>query len=160
MVLTNIFIMTLLPRQAEAIVLVRSEILAHGLQQQSAMKLAVDLENATKEQAQIYQSLPNKDGLLEVIKILESLKEVTQVRNFAFEGDAPIKDSNGFAFFPLAISLEGSLEQTMTALTRLQRTPYLFTVDQTTLEITEGETPIISVKVFMRLYVSEPFAQN
>jgi hypothetical protein len=120
----------------------------------------VDLKNSTEAQALIYQTLPTKDRLLEVIKVLESLNEMVKVRNFMFDGDIPIKDSNDFAFLPLSLNLEGSLQQTMAALSRLQKTPFLFTIDQTALEIPDDPSQNIRVEVFMRLYVSEQFAQN
>lgn len=160
MVLANILILSLLPRQTEEIVITRSEILAHQLQRQTAMKLAVDLQNTNQEQTKIYQSLPNKDRLLEVIKILESLKEVAQVRNFTFDSDTPIKDNDGFSFLPLSLTLEGSLSETMTALARLQKAPFLLSIDQTVLEISEAESQTVSVQVYMRVYVSKSFAEN
>lgn len=157
---TNVLILSLLPNQVEKSIIARSEILAHQLQLQNTQKLVVDLENTQKEQARIHQSLPTKERLLEVIELLESLKEVTQVKSFTFAGDVPRKDTAGLSFLPLTLTLEGSLQQTMAALVRLSRSPYLLTVEHTVMESPGGVSQTINVKVFMRLYVKEQFAEN
>lgn len=160
LVLANISFLALLPSQVKKIITARSEILAYQLQEQSAQKLAVDLQNTNQMHNQIFQSLPNKPRLLEVIKFLESLEEVTQVKSFSFEGDTPIEDNNMFTFLPLSLNLVGSLQQTMTALARLEKAPFLLTVDHTILEIPTEISQTVSLKVFMRLYVSKPFNEN
>lgn len=160
MVLTNILVLSLLPRQAEANIITRSEILVHKLQQQSALKLEVDLENSIEEGTIIFQALPNKSRLLEVIRMLESLSEIVNVKNFAFDSDTPIKDRNGFAFLPISLSLNGSLQQVMTALSKLEQAPFLFTINQTILESPEGISQTIGLRIYMRLYVNETFAEN
>lgn len=159
LVLVNIFVLSLLPSLASQIVTLRSEILAYQLQMQSAQKLAVDLASTQEEQETIRSRLPTKSRLLEVIEVFESLKDSVTLKNFAFEGELPQPDTQGFAYLPLTITLEGSLSQTMAALARVENAPFILTVEQAIIESPEGLSQNVRLSLLMRLYVSEPFAQ-
>jgi len=156
----DVILLILLPQRTKAIVVLRSEILAQKLQEQSAQKLIADLQ-ATKTQAEkIQKALPDQSRLLEVIQFLEGLKDISQVRSFNFVSDTPIKDAGGFNFLPLALAFEGSLPQAMAALTRLENAPYLFTVDSARLESPSGISEGTSIQVNLRLYVNESFVKD
>lgn len=160
LVLVNIMILVFLPKTNDDIVILRSEILAQKLQLQNAQKLFVDINGTSDEQQKIYNSLPNKARLLEVIEFLETLGEVVANKSFNFEREIPIKDKDGFLYLPLSLTVQGSLSQTMTALQILEKAPYLLVVNQSLIESPEGVSGNISVQVGLKLYVSEPFVQN
>lgn len=159
-VVINLFVLSLLGKRADTAVRERSEILAHELKEQSAQKLAVDLNSTLGQQQAVLQYLPDKTKLLDVIQFLEGLREVVGVRDFSFESDTPLLDAQGFGFLPVILDLEGSLSQTMVALSRLQRAPFLVTVDHTVIESQGGLSQAVRLRVLLRIYVSEPFAQN
>ena len=160
LILADIVMLSLLPQRSHEIVVKRSEILAQKLQAQSSQKLVADL-NATKpEQEKISQALPNEDKLIEVIQFLESLKEISQVKSFNFVSDTPVKDTSGFSFLPLNLAFEGSLPLAMAALTRLEKSPYLITIDTTRVESPSGISEGSTIQVALRIYVSEPFAKD
>ncbi len=160
LICANFLILSLIPKQAAAIVLTRSEILAQELQNQSAQKLITDLEATKEEQTRIEKSFPDSVTLLEVIKFIESLKEEVTIQNFSFLGEQPIQDKNGYPFLPLTIILEGSLSQTVSAIHKLQQSHYIFSVNQTLIESPEGISQPIRVSISLRLYVKQPFAKN
>lgn len=160
LILVDILLLSLLPRLAFDIVTLRSEILAHQLKLQGTQKLAVDLESTRGEQEKIIRLLPTKQRLLEVIEVFESLKDMVTVKNFSFESEVPQPDAQGFAFLPLSLTLEGSLSQAMSALVRIQKAPFLFTVEQSVVESPEGLSQTVRLNLLMRVYVSEPFTQT
>ena len=158
--LVDIYVLSTLLQKAREAVTTRSEILVNELQMQSAQKLSVDLANARAEQEKISAVLPDSGRLLEVIEFMESLEEVTSVRSFSFASETPLVDAQGFGYLPFYIELEGSIGQTMAAMGRLMKAPYLLSVDQTVLESPQGLSQVIRLKVYMRLYVSQPFSAN
>lgn len=160
LILVDILLLSLLPRLASDIVTLRSEILAHQLKLQGTQKLAVDLESTRGEQEKIIRLLPTKQRLLEVIEVFESIKDMVTVKNFSFESEVPQPDAQGFAFLPLSLTLEGSLSQVMSALVRIQKAPFLFTVEQSVVESPEGLSQTVRLNLLMRIYVSEPFTQT
>ena len=160
MVLVDVYVLSTLLQKAREAVTTRSEILVYELQMQSAQKLSVDLANARAEQEKITAVLPDSGRLLEVIEFMESLGEVTAVRSFSFDSETPLVDAKGFAYLPFFIELEGSIGQTMAAMGRLNTAPYLMSVDQTVLESPQGLSQAVRLKVYMRLYVSQPFSAN
>jgi len=160
MVLVDVYVLSTLLQKAREAVTTRSEILVYELQMQSAQKLSVDLANAREEQEKITAVLPDSGRLLEVIEFMESLGEVTSVRSFSFDSETPLVDAKGFAYLPFFIELEGSIGQTMAAMGRLNTAPYLMSVDQTVLESPQGLSQAVRLKVYMRLYVSQPFSAN
>ena len=160
MVLVDVYVLSTLLQKAREAVTTRSEILVYELQMQSAQKLSVDLANARAEQEKIMAVLPDSGRLLEVIEFLEGLGVVTTVRRFSFASETPLVDSKGFGYLPFFIELEGSIGQTMTAMGRLDTAPYLMSVDQTVLESPQGLSQAVRLKVYMRLYVSQPFSAN
>ena len=160
MVLVDVYVLSTLLQKAREAVTTRSEILVYELQMQSAQKLSVDLANAREEQEKITAVLPDSGRLLEVIEFMEGLGEVTTVRSFSFASETPLVDSKGFGYLPFFIELEGSIGQTMTAMGRLDTAPYLMSVDQTVLESPQGLSQAVRLKVYMRLYVSQPFSAN
>ena len=158
--LVDIYVLSTLLQKAREAVTTRSEILVNELQMQSAQKLSVDLANARAEQEKISSVLPDSGRLLEVIEFMESLEEVTSVRSFSFASETPLVDAQGFGYLPFYIELEGSFGQTMAAMGRLDTAPYLMSVDQTVLESPQGLSQAVRLKVYMRLYVSQPFSAN
>ena len=160
MVLVDVYVLSTLLQKAREAVTTRSEILVYELQMQSAQKLSVDLANAREEQEKITAVLPDSGRLLEVIEFMESLGEITSVRSFSFDSETPLVDAKGFAYLPFFIELEGSIGQTMAAMGRLNTAPYLMSVDQTVLESPQGLSQAVRLKVYMRLYVSQPFSAN
>lgn len=160
LLVTNLVILSLLPSRSKAIIQTRSEILAQQLQNQSANKIISDL-NSTQEDKEILNSaLPTKSSLLDIIELFESLNSITKVQNFAFESEVPRKDESGYNYLPVSLTLEGSLPQTLTALQRIQQTPYLFWVNQTIIESPNGLSQTIIIRASLRLYVREPFQEN
>ena len=160
LVLLDIYVLSTLLQKAREAVTTRSEILVYELQMQSAQKLSVDLANAREEQEKITAVLPDSGRLLEVIEFMESLGEVASVRSFSFDSETPLVDAKGFGYLPFFIELEGSIGQTMAAMGRLDTAPYLMSVDQTVLESPQGLSQAVRLKVYMRLYVSQPFSEN
>jgi len=160
MVLVDVYVLSTLLQKAREAVTTRSENLVYELQMQSAQKLSVDLANAREEQEKITAVLPDSGRLLEVIEFMESLGEVTAVRSFSFDSETPLVDAKGFGYLPFFIELEGSIGQTMAAMGRLDTAPYLMSVDQTVLESPQGLSQAVRLKVYMRLYVSQPFSAN
>ena len=160
MVLVDVYVLSTLLQKAREAVTTRSENLVYELQMQSAQKLSVDLANARAEQEKITAVLPDSGRLLEVIEFMEGLGEVTTVRSFSFASETPLVDSKGFGYLPFFIELEGSIGQTMAAMGRLDTAPYLMSVDQTVLESPQGLSQAVRLKVYMRLYVSQPFSAN
>lgn len=160
LILADVLMLAILPQRSKGIVVTRSEIFAQQLQAQSAQKLITDLSATKPQQEKIEKALPNEEKLLEVIQFLESLKEISQVKSFNFVSDTPVKDASGFSFLPLSLTFEGSLPQAMAALTRLEKSPYLFTVDATRIESPSGISEGSTIQVALRLYVSEPFAKD
>jgi hypothetical protein len=160
MVLVDVYVLSTLLQKAREAVTTRSENLVYELQMQSAQKLSVDLANARAEQEKITAVLPDSGRLLEVIEFMEGLGEVTTVRSFSFASETPLVDAKGFGYLPFFIELEGSIGQTMAAMGRLDTAPYLMSVDQTVLESPQGLSQAVRLKVYMRLYVSQPFSAN
>ena len=160
LLLGDLLILFMLPRQTKKVIKLRSEILAQQLQTQSAQKLVTDISATKSQQEKIEKALPNEERLLEVIQFLESLKATSQLKSFSFMSDKPLKDTSGLGFLPLTLAFEGSLPDTMVALTRLEKSPYLFTVDSTRIESPGGISEGTTIQVTLRIYVSEPFAKN
>ncbi len=160
LILADVVMLTLLPRQTKEIVVARSEIVAHQLQAQSTQKLVADLTATQKEQERIEKALPDEDRLLEVIQVLESIKGVSPLKSFSFSSDKPVKDKSGLGFLPLALAFEGSLPDTMVVFAQLEKLPYLFVVDSARTESPNGISGATSTQVSLRLYVNEPFTKD
>lgn len=159
LLLTNLLLLSLLPQTASQVITTRSEKLAQELQGQSAQKLAVDLTNTEAQRAQLSALLPNRSRLLEVIEAFDALSSEVTLKDFSFASENPMNDPEGFSYLPLAFGLEGSLSQVMTAVTRIQKSPFLLTVEQAILESPAGLSQAVRLNLIMRLYVSEPFDQ-
>lgn len=157
LLILNIIILSFIPQQSMAIGIAKSEIQALELQNQSAQKLLADLQASQEEKARIEDSLPTKSSLLEIIELIESLNSEVKVQNFQFMNEEPIQDTEGFIFLPIALVLEGTLNQTMNALHKLQTSKYLFSVDQTLIESPNGITQTVKLSVTLKLYVKQPF---
>lgn len=160
LVTLNLLILYFLPKQTEKIIVTRSEILAQKLQSQSAQKIITDVKAAEKDKQKLNQSLPNKAMLLKVIELIESMMEIVEVESFTFEREEPVEDSQGFFFIPMSVIMRGSLTDTMSALSRLQGSPYLFSVDHTLVESPEGLSQSIKIRTSLRIYVRQPFTEN
>jgi hypothetical protein len=160
LVLINLLILYFIPKKTAEIVVLRSEILAQKLQSQSAQKIIADLKAAEEEKQRLNRSLPNKSMLVDVIELIEGLTQLVEVQSFTFEGEVPIEDSQGFLFLPLTIIIQGTMPDTMQALYRLEKSPYLFSVNHTLIESPEGISQLIKVRTLLRIYVRRPFTEN
>lgn len=156
----NILFLSLLAKEAEKAVLIRSELMAHQLQQQSSQKLQIDLKNTADKQSKIYAMLPTQSRILDVIQVFEDLKNLQINVNFSFQESTPLADADGFPYIPVSLNLEGSLPQAMAAVSKLKASPLLFYPTHTVIESSEGLSQNIRVNLFLRLYVSQPFAEN
>ncbi len=155
--LINVVFLTFLPNKSNAVVQSRSEMLALQLQNQSANKVISDLKATDQEKRILDLALPTKSSLLSIIELFESLGTTAKVQSFTFESEEPRQDEKGYAFLPVTLVLEGSLQQTTAALDRLEQTPYVFTIRQTLIESPDDLGGKITIRLSLRIYVRQPF---
>lgn len=150
-------LMYFLPIKAKAIQTLASQLLAQQISQQNSQRTMFDLERVAADMNVINASLPNAETIVSFIELTNQLEEQVSLKLFTFDADVPLMDSGRNAFFPLTIIMEGSLDQIKAALNVLQRSPYLFKINQLNLLGENLLTSQIQASLGLMVYVDINF---
>jgi Tfp pilus assembly protein PilO len=157
LVIVTFLILTMVPKKSDELKTIKNEQLDAKV---SSNVQVSDLEigSIAEEINKLNSIFPDDVGIVNFVKEIEKLKTGGIVKGISFVSQEPVRDKTKSLGTPFVIEMEGGWADIDTALTTIQKLPYLFRA--ISIEVKINEAGVVNFKYGGFLYVDENFAKS